>query len=62
MGDRNIFNFRRLKWGDPERKFKLLSEDLHSNTDAGHGLGTTDYVLIAFTLISIAISVFVLLA
>ncbi|WP_404404732.1 hypothetical protein [Pelagibacterium halotolerans] len=24
---KNVFKFRRLKWGDPEEKFKMLPED-----------------------------------
>lgn len=32
---RNVYRFRRLKWGDPERKLQVLTEDIGSGARQG---------------------------
>ena len=67
MSSRKIFRFRRLKWGAPDEKFKLLSEDLvppgeQEKPRAPQRPGfSIDSALIAVALVCVAISVLALL-
>ena len=67
MSSRKIFRFRRLKWGAPDEKFKLLSEDLvppgeKEKPRAPQRQGfSIDSALIAVALVCVAVCVFALL-
>ncbi|MCD7059759.1 hypothetical protein [Pelagibacterium xiamenense] len=57
---KNVFKFRRLKWGDPEEKFKLLPEDT-TPSDGGRtrergGAVWSDKTLIAAALVLIVLA------
>lgn len=54
----NVFKFRRLKWGDPREKFKLLPEGTAprmARRDAP-GLGRLDILLIVMAVVSVLIA------